>query len=257
MSILNKKLTTIFTAAVMAVGVSLPAFAADAAHAAPQTASDDGDGPAAISPSQMAQAQLAGEMAVAAAKQDFKNRVVRLNGPISAQSTEPIKNMLRILDEQAPGKPITLVIDSPGGSEIDGMELLDVIKTLQSPVYTECDRICASMGAILLATGEPGHRSAMPHATVLIHGLQLQFPAGMQISYADLTEQMQKTGNEQMKMVKLLADYTHQPVDSLAKILQKDTKLTAEEAKGMGIIDQVIAPLHGPHGPIPQTFKPN
>src|SRR5260221_700857 len=97
-------------------------------------------------------------------------RVVRLYGPIDWDMADNIKSKLRELDKAAPGKPITMVITSKGGLIPPGLDIIDTMADLKSPVNTLCERWCTSMAAVITAAG--AHRSSQPHAIIRFHDVQ-------------------------------------------------------------------------------------
>lgn len=76
-----------------------------------------------------------------------KDIVLELNGVVQSSTVRPLINKLRQLDKT--GKPIYLLINSPGGSVIDGASLVSQMESMKSPVYTVCTQLCASMAAII------------------------------------------------------------------------------------------------------------
>ena len=131
---------------------------------------------------------------------------------------------------------ITMMINSPGGVCYDGLAIYDTIKTLSSPVATQCIGMAASMGAVLLSAGEKGHRLALPHSRVMIH----QPIGGARGQATDILIEA-----EQIKILKdelcgLLAENTGQPLKKVLEDCERDHWMIASEAKEYGIIDDII-----------------
>src|SRR3546814_15534521 len=88
---------------------------------------------------------------------------------VNDESARHVVERLIYLDSVAPGKEISLIINSPGGYVTSGFAIHDTIKTIKSPVSTVCMGLAASMGSILLSAGEKGTRFIYPYAKVMIH----------------------------------------------------------------------------------------
>lgn len=99
----------------------------------------------------------------------LKERIILLNGEIHDATSALIVAQLLFLEAENPKKPISLYINSPGGSVTAGMAIYDTMQYIQSPVSTVCIGQACSMGSLLLAAGESGSRSILPNARVMIH----------------------------------------------------------------------------------------
>jgi hypothetical protein len=99
----------------------------------------------------------------------LKERIILLNGEIHDSTSAIIVAQLLFLEAENPKKPISLYINSPGGSVTAGMAIYDTMQYIQSPVSTVCIGQACSMGSLLLAAGESGSRSILPNARVMIH----------------------------------------------------------------------------------------
>ena len=99
----------------------------------------------------------------------LKERIILLNGEVHDSSSAIIVAQLLFLEAENPKKPIAMYINSPGGSVTAGMAIYDTMQYIQSPVSTVCIGQACSMGSLLLAAGEPGSRSILPNARVMIH----------------------------------------------------------------------------------------
>lgn len=171
----------------------------------------------------------------------FKNRAIYLWGPVEDKSAKDVVNKLLLLEADQPGVPIKFYINSPGGVVTSGMVMYDVIKMISSPVHTICMGLAASMGSILLAAGEKGHRYIFPHGEVMIH--QPSLGGYFQGVSADLeihARQIQKTKE---LGAKILSDATGQPYDRVLNDLERDYWMNAEEALEYGIADVILEKL--------------
>lgn len=99
----------------------------------------------------------------------LKDRIVMLKDEVCEDSINPVIAQLLFLNNEDPEKPIYLYIDSPGGSVMAGLALVDIMHFISAPVYTICLGTAASMGAVILSAGEKGHRYALPCSSILVH----------------------------------------------------------------------------------------
>lgn len=169
-------------------------------------------------------------------KKFLEKRKVFLWGPVMDESAKDIVNKLLYLEMQDPGKPITFYINSPGGVITSGMCIYDTMKMISSPVYTVCMGLAASMGSLLLAAGEKGHRYIWPSGKVMIHqpaiGGQIVAPAtDIQIH----AEEIMKTKE---KLTKILADACGKTFEQMWEDTDRDYYMDADEAIAYGIVDK-------------------
>ena len=99
----------------------------------------------------------------------LKDRIIFLGEQVDATTASLVIAQLLFLESEDPEKEIFLYINSPGGSITDGMGIVDTMNYIKCPVSTICVGMAASMGAVLLASGEKGKRYATPNAEILIH----------------------------------------------------------------------------------------
>ncbi|MCB0612449.1 MAG: ATP-dependent Clp protease proteolytic subunit [Phaeodactylibacter sp.] len=99
----------------------------------------------------------------------LKERIVFLGTGVNDQVANLIVAQLLYLDSQNSTQPINMYINSPGGSVYAGMAIYDAMQMVKAPVYTTAVGVTASMGTVLLSSGEKGHRYALPHATIHMH----------------------------------------------------------------------------------------
>lgn len=175
------------------------------------------------------------------AEQFLHSRQVFVWGAIFDKSCEEIVEKLLYLENEDPGKPIYMFINSPGGVITAGMAVFDVMNMITSPVYTIVMGMAASMGAILFAAGKKGHRYAFPHAKVMIHqpliSGQIIAPA---IDIKIHANEIRKTREE---LNRILAEATGHPVSKIETDTDRDYYLTGEEAVNYGIADKLLNKL--------------
>ena len=166
----------------------------------------------------------------------LKDRIISLNGEVNDMTAEIITNSLLILESEDSDAPITLFINSPGGSVSAGMSIFDTMQYVSCPVYTIATGLAASMGSFLLAAGEPGHRMAMPNAEIMIH----QPLGGMRGQATDMDIAAQHILSTRDKLNRILAKRCGQPLKKIAKDTERDNWLSADEALEYGLIDAIV-----------------
>jgi len=143
---------------------------------------------------------------------------------------------LLFLESTDPAKDIQIYMNSPGGVVHAGLGIYDTMQYISPDIATICTGMAASMGAVLLAAGTPGKRSALTHARVMIH----QPMGGAQGQAADI----EITAREILKLKKELYDILAKHSGNTFKKIEKDSDrdywMTAEEAKKYGMIDEVL-----------------
>ena len=166
----------------------------------------------------------------------LKDRIVLLGSEVNDAVASLICAQLLFLESQDPEKEISLYINSPGGSVTAGLAIYDTMRYITSPVTTVCMGRAASMGAFLLAAGEPGMRFALPNSQIMIH----QPSGGFQGQATDIEIQAKEILRLKGILNSILADNTNQPLDKIAKDTDRDFFMSAKEAKDYGLIDAVL-----------------
>jgi ATP-dependent Clp protease protease subunit len=166
----------------------------------------------------------------------FEERIIFLGVQIDDASANDVMAQLLCLEGADPDRDIIMYINSPGGSFTALTAIYDTMMFVRPDVQTYCMGQAASAAAVLLAAGTPGKRFALEHSRILIHQ-----PSGEgQGQVTDLEIQ----ANEILRMRKLLenvlARHTGQTEDKVRADIERDTILTAAEAKDYGIVDEVI-----------------
>ncbi len=166
----------------------------------------------------------------------LEERIIFVSGPINTQMGNLIVAQLLYLESKDPNKDIQLYINSPGGEVTAGLAIFDTMNYIKSDVSTICIGMAASMGAVLLAAGTKGKRYALPNADVMIH----QPSGGAQGMASDIEITAKKILKTREQLNKILAEATGQDVEKVERDTDRDTWLSAEEAKEYGLIDDVI-----------------
>jgi ATP-dependent Clp protease, protease subunit len=166
----------------------------------------------------------------------LKNRIVFLGTPIDDVVANLIVAQLLYLAQEDPDRDIQMYINSPGGQVDAGLAIYDTMHLIQPQVATTCIGMAASMGAVLLAGGGKGKRSALPNSRILIH----QASSGFQGTAADIEVQARELLRLETRMQELLAADTGQPVERIARDINRDYWMSAQDALAYGIIDTVV-----------------
>lgn len=164
------------------------------------------------------------------------DRIVFLGTAIDEQVANLIVGQLLHLDAEAPGRPISLYINSPGGEMTGFFAILDTMHYLQSPVSTICVGQAASAAAVLLAAGEKGRRYALPNARVLLH----QPHGGAQGQSVDIEIQVREMVEMRERMVQVLVEATGNDDARIVADLDRDFILRGAQAVEYGVIDEVL-----------------
>ncbi|WP_163536498.1 ATP-dependent Clp endopeptidase proteolytic subunit ClpP [Gracilibacillus sp. YIM 98692] len=166
----------------------------------------------------------------------LKDRIIMLGSGIDDNVSNSIVAQLLFLAAEDPDKDISLYINSPGGSITAGMAIYDTMQFIKPNVSTICIGMAASMGAFLLASGEPGKRYALPNSEVMIH----QPLGGTQGQASDIQIHANRIIEMRKKLNQILADRTGQPLEVIERDTDRDNFMSAEKAKEYGLIDKVM-----------------
>lgn len=165
------------------------------------------------------------------------DRIIFMGVPVDSYVANVIQAQLLFLESSDPKRDIQMFINSPGGSVIDGLGIYDTMQYVAPDVATICTSLAASMGAVLLAAGTKGKRSALLHSHIMIHqplgGMQGQV-SDMEINYK-LIKKMQKT------LYDILASHTGQTYETIEKDCDRDNWMSADEARTYGLVDEVLS----------------
>ncbi|MFN4025303.1 MAG: ATP-dependent Clp protease proteolytic subunit [Hyphomonas sp.] len=165
----------------------------------------------------------------------LKERIIFLTGPIEDGMAALITSQLLFLESENPKREIAMYINSPGGYVSSGLAIYDTMQYVRCPISTVCIGQAASMGSLLLAAGEKGHRIALPNARVMLHQ-----PMG---GYSGVATDIERHAEEIIELKRRLNEiyvrHTGQSYETIEKTLDRDTFLTAEKAREFGIVDKV------------------
>ncbi|HHV37194.1 MAG TPA: ATP-dependent Clp endopeptidase proteolytic subunit ClpP [Candidatus Cloacimonetes bacterium] len=166
----------------------------------------------------------------------LKDRIIFLGGVIDDALANTVVAQLLHLEGEDAEKDIYMYINSPGGSISSGLAIYDTMQYIKPSVSTICIGMAASMGAVLLAAGAEGKRTALPNSRIMIH----QPYGGAQGRAADVEIQAREILYLRGRMNDILHKHTGKPIEQIQVDTDRDYFLSALEAKEYGLIDEVI-----------------
>lgn len=164
------------------------------------------------------------------------DRIIFLGTGIDDQVANIVTAQLLFLESADPSKDIQIYINSPGGSVYAGLGIYDTMQIIKPDVATICTGMAASMGAVLLVAGEKGKRSALKHSRVMIH----QPSGGAQGVASDMEINLREMLKLKKELYEIISSHSGQSFDWVEKASDRDYWMTSEEAKGFGMIDEVL-----------------
>jgi ATP-dependent Clp protease protease subunit len=167
----------------------------------------------------------------------LRERIIFLGTAIDDHIASLTIAQLIFLEAEDSDKDINLYINSPGGSVTAGLAIYDTMKYIKPNVATICVGMAASMGAILLAGGAAGKRTALPNSKILIHQPWI---GGLQGQTSDIEIHAKEMLKTRDTLYKILADHTGKSVEQITKDCDRDYFLSSEEAKEYRIIDNIL-----------------
>lgn len=170
----------------------------------------------------------------------FEDRIIFLGTPISDDIANAVMAQLLCLQQMDAERPISIYINSPGGSFTALTAIYDTMQYIKPDVQTICLGQAASAAAVLLAAGTKGRRLALPNSRILIHQPATEGGYGQS---SDLEIQAREILRIRSLMETMLANDTGQPLEKVSRDIERDKYLTAEEAKEYGIIDDILTSL--------------
>lgn len=166
----------------------------------------------------------------------LRDRIIVLDTVIEDWTATMITSQLLFLEQENPWQEIALYINSPGGLISAGLAIYDTMRFIAAPVATLCMGQAASMAAVLLAAGAPGRRFALPHSRIMIHQ-----PHG---GYAGQASDIQIHAQEINRLKGLLTDilslHSGMRKEDLEPMLDRDTFLSPQEARDLGLVDGIL-----------------
>ncbi|MEL7042842.1 MAG: ATP-dependent Clp protease proteolytic subunit [Pseudomonadota bacterium] len=165
----------------------------------------------------------------------LKERLIFITGAIDDTTASLVCAQLLFLESENPKKDIAIYINSPGGYVTAGLAIYDTMQYIRCPISTVCIGQAASMGSLLLAAGDKGHRIALPNSRVMVH----QPSGGYRGVATDIERHAEEILDLKTRLNNIYVKHTGQDYDTIEKKLDRDTFMTAEDAQKFGIIDTV------------------
>ncbi|MBN8892765.1 MAG: ATP-dependent Clp endopeptidase, proteolytic subunit ClpP [Acetobacteraceae bacterium SCN 69-10] len=166
----------------------------------------------------------------------LKERIIFLTGQVYDQVASVICAQLLFLESENPNKDISFYINSPGGVVSSALAMYDTMQYIRSPVSTVCIGQAASAGSLLLTAGAKGKRYALPNARIMVH----QPSGGAQGQATDIEIQAREILYTRKLLNNIYVRHTGQPVEAIERKLERDTYMSAEEARDFGLVDAVV-----------------
>ena len=166
----------------------------------------------------------------------LRERIICVHGPVTDQMASVVTAQLLFLESEHPNKPVYMYINSPGGLVTAGMAMYDTIQYIRPDVHTICMGQAASMGSLLLASGAPGCRFALPNARIMLH----QPSGGAQGMASDIEIQAREILRTRERLNQLYVHHTKQPLDVIERVMDRDHFMDVQQAAEFGIIDKVL-----------------
>ena len=174
----------------------------------------------------------------------LKERIIFLNGPIDDGVASLVCSQLLFLESENPTKDISMYINSPGGIVTSGLAIYDTMEYIRPDVSTVCMGQAASMGSLLLTAGAAGKRFSLPNARIMTH----QPSGGFQGQATDIEIHAKEILDLRQRLNGIYEKHSGKTIKQIEKIMDRDTFMTAEDAKNFGLIDLVVEKR-----PVPKT----
>ena len=167
----------------------------------------------------------------------FEERIVFLGAPVDDTLANDVIAQLIALEGMDTDRTISLYINSPGGSLTAMTAIYDTMQFVKPEIETTCVGQAASAAAVLLAAGSPGKRAALPHSRILIHQPSTEGGYGQT---SDMEIQANEIIRQREELEEILARHSGRTAEQVRADIERDRFLTAEQARGYGLIDEII-----------------
>ncbi|MFC1991655.1 ATP-dependent Clp protease proteolytic subunit [Chloroflexota bacterium] len=166
----------------------------------------------------------------------LKERIIMLFTPIADQVANVIIAQLLYLEREDPDKDISMYIQSPGGVISSGLAIYDTMQFIRPDVSTICVGMTASMATVLLCSGAPGKRYALPSSTIHMH----QAIGGVQGQASDIVIAAREIARQQDIIKDIIVKHSGQDIEKVTHDTDRDFYLSAPQAVEYGIIDEIL-----------------
>ena len=172
----------------------------------------------------------------------LKERIIFVSGPVHDMMATLIVAQLLFLEADNPKKEISMYINSPGGVVSSGLSIYDTMQYIRPKISTLCIGQAASMGSLLLCSGEKGMRFALPNSRIMVH----QPSGGFQGQASDIEIHAKEVLALKRRLNEIYVGHTGQDYDSVENALDRDNFMTPEQAKDWGLIDSIVSKREEP-----------
>jgi ATP-dependent Clp protease protease subunit len=167
----------------------------------------------------------------------LRDNIIFIGTPIDDNVANLVTAQLLFLEAEDPEKDVSLYINSPGGVVTAGMAIYDTIQFIRPDVATICIGQAASVAAVLLASGTPGKRFALPNSRLLIHQPTI---GGLSGQATDIDIHAREILRIRASLNEIMAKHTNQPIEKIERDMERDFWMSAQQAREYGIIDEII-----------------
>ncbi len=168
----------------------------------------------------------------------LKDNIIFIGTAIDDSMANLVTAQLLFLEAEDPEKDVSLYINSPGGVVTAGMAIYDTIQFIRPDVATICIGQAASVAALLLASGTPGKRFALPNSRLLIHQPTM---GGLSGQATDIDIHAREILRIRASLNEIMAKHTGQPIEKIERDMERDFWMSAQQAREYGIIDEIIS----------------
>lgn len=166
----------------------------------------------------------------------LKERIIFLTGGVEDNMASLVCAQLLFLESENPTKDIALYINSPGGVVTSGLAIYDTMRYVRPEISTVCIGQAASMGSLLLCSGGPGKRFALPNSRIMVH----QPSGGFQGQATDIEIHAREIIALRARLNAIYAEHTGQSLETIEEAVERDKFLTPDDAVSFGIVDEVV-----------------
>jgi len=167
----------------------------------------------------------------------LKDNIIFIGTAIDDNVANLVTAQLLFLEAEDPERDVSLYINSPGGVVTVGMAIYDTIQFIRPDVATICIGQAASVAALLLASGTPGKRFALPNSRLLIHQPTM---GGLSGQATDIDIHAREILRIRASLNEIMAKHTGQPIEKIERDVERDFWMSAQQAREYGIIDEII-----------------
>jgi ATP-dependent Clp protease protease subunit len=167
----------------------------------------------------------------------LRDNIIFIGTPIDDNVANLVTAQLLFLEAEDPEKDVSLYINSPGGVVTAGMAIYDTIQFIRPDVATICIGQAASVAALLLASGSPGKRFALPNSRLLIHQPTI---GGLSGQATEIDIHAREILRTRASLNEIMAKHTNQPIEKIERDMERDFWMSAQQAREYGIIDEII-----------------